>query len=58
MIFLRLVLNVLLNVLREISDETAYRRHLQLAGRIHSGAEWRRFSDERMEAKYQRAKCC
>lgn len=46
------------DLLREIGDETAYRRHLQLSGRAHSGAEWRRFSDEKMRAKYQRAKCC
>ena len=52
--FLRLVLDLL----REIGDETAYRRHLELTGRGHSGAEWRRFADERMKARYQRAKCC
>ena len=47
-----------LALLREIGDEGAYRRHLAAHGREHSGAEWRRFSEERMRAKYARAKCC
>ena len=47
-----------LALLREISDESAYQRHLAAHGREHSGAEWRRFSEERMRAKYARAKCC
>jgi hypothetical protein len=47
-----------LALLREIGDENAYRRHLAAHGVTHSGAEWRRFSEERMRAKYARAKCC
>jgi hypothetical protein len=47
-----------LELLRELADENAYRRHLQAHGRAHSGAEWRRFSEERMREKYARAKCC
>jgi hypothetical protein len=47
-----------LTLLREIGDENAYQRHLAARGREHSGAEWRRFSEERMRAKYARAKCC
>jgi hypothetical protein len=47
-----------LALLREIGDENAYERHLASHGRKHSGAEWRRFSEERMRAKYARAKCC
>jgi hypothetical protein len=31
---------------------------LESHGRVHSGAEWRRFSEERMREKYARAKCC
>jgi hypothetical protein len=31
---------------------------LTVHGRTHSGEEWRRFSEERLRAKYQRAKCC
>jgi hypothetical protein len=47
-----------LALLREIGDENAYQRHLAAHGVVHSGAEWRRFSEERMRAKYARAKCC
>jgi hypothetical protein len=49
---------LLLALLRELADENAYQRHLATHGRPHSGAEWRRFSEERMSAKYARAKCC
>ena len=49
---------LLLDVLREISDESAYARHLRAHKREHSGAEWRKFSEERMRQKYARAKCC
>lgn len=45
-------------ILRELADENAYQRHLQAHGRSHSAAEWRLFHDERMRAKYTRAKCC
>ena len=44
--------------LREIGDENAYRRHLAAHGCPHSGAEWRRFSEERLNQKYRRARCC
>ena len=49
---------LLLDLLRELSDENAYRRHLERHGLAPSGAEWRRFSEERMRGKYARAKCC
>jgi hypothetical protein len=45
-------------LLREISDENAYARHLQAHNLQPSGAEWRKFSEERMRQKYARAKCC
>lgn len=45
-------------LLRELADENAYRRHLAAHGREASAEEWRRFADERMRAKYARAKCC
>jgi hypothetical protein len=48
----------LLALLREIGDENAYSRHLASHGLTHSPAEWRKFSDRRFRAKYQRAKCC
>jgi hypothetical protein len=47
-----------LALLRELADEGAYRRHLAAHGVEHSGAEWRRFSEARLRAKYTRAKCC
>jgi len=49
---------ILLGILREISDESAYQRHLQIHRRPHSGQEWRHFSEERLRQKYQRARCC
>jgi hypothetical protein len=49
---------LLLDLLRELADENAYRRHLAWHGRTHSGEEWRRFSEERLRAKYARGKCC
>ena len=45
-------------ILREIGDERAYERHLEQHGRRASGDEWRRFSDERLRARYARPKCC
>jgi hypothetical protein len=52
------LLRLLLAILREIGDENAYRRHLEQHGAAPSGAEWRRFSEERLRQKYQRARCC
>jgi hypothetical protein len=50
------VLRLFVRLLRELADENAYRRHLD--GRPPSKEEWRRFSEERLRAKYARAKCC
>ncbi len=47
-----------LDLLRELGDENAYRRHLAAHGRVHSRAEWQRFSEERLRARYIRPKCC
>lgn len=49
---------LVLALLRELADENAYQRHLESHGRVHSPEEWRRFSEERLRAKYMRAKCC
>ena len=49
---------LVLALLRELGDENAYRRHLEVHGASHSGAEWRKFSEQRMKEKYARAKCC
>jgi hypothetical protein len=43
---------------RELSDETAYQRHLKDAAIPHSPEEWRRFSDARFSRKYRQGKCC
>jgi hypothetical protein len=55
---LRALGRILAGILKELSDETAYQRHLAAHGRTHSGEEWRRFSEERLRAKYARPKCC
>jgi hypothetical protein len=49
---------ILVGLLRELSDESAYERHLKAHGLTHTGEEWRRFSEHHMKAKYARAKCC
>ena len=58
MVFLKKLAAGLLALMREIGDENAYARHLAAHGVTHSPDEWRKFSDERFRAKYQRAKCC
>jgi hypothetical protein len=52
------LLRFLKELARELSDENAYARHLQLTGRPHSAAEWRTFIDARHRRKYANAKCC
>lgn len=58
MSYLRAFFRTLLGLARELSDESAYARHLRHHGRQHSAAEWRRFSEQRLQAKYSRPKCC
>ena len=55
---MRRVAKIVMALLRELADENAYRRHLAVHGRAHSAEEWRRFSDERLRARYVRPKCC
>ena len=55
---LRKLGRILIGILREIGDESAYKRHLATHRCQHSGAEWRKFSEERMRQKYANAKCC
>jgi len=52
------IFSVIMQIIREIADQNAYARHLAAHNVKHSGPEWRRFSDERFRAKYQKAKCC
>ena len=47
-----------LKLIRELSDEAAYKRYLSIQGTEHSGSEWRKFSEQRLREKYSRAKCC
>jgi len=49
---------LLRGLLDELSDQSAYARHLAAHGATASPAEWRRFSDARLKAKYEQAKCC
>jgi hypothetical protein len=56
--FLRRAGRLVVGLLNELSDQSAYARHLKLEGLRHSPAEWRRFSDARLKSKYERAKCC
>jgi hypothetical protein len=51
-------MRLLWGLLHELSDQNAYARHLAAHGTTASPAEWRRFSDARLKAKYERAKCC
>jgi hypothetical protein len=55
---MRKVLQFCYILLRELSDENAYKRYLVNRGTEHSGAEWRKFSEDWMKKKYCRAKCC
>lgn len=54
----RRIWRFLIALARELSDENAYARHLQLTGHSHSASEWRLFIDARHRRKYQNAKCC
>lgn len=45
-------------LLRKLADENAYQRHLGAQGKPHSREEWWRSAEERLKAKYARAKCC
>lgn len=55
---LRRIGRVVVGLLKELSDEGAYARHLARRRVAHSPAEWRAFCDRRLRAKYARAKCC
>ena len=55
---LRSLAQLLWRLLRELSDETAYQRHLSLHRAQSSPEEWRRFSEERLRPKYTRPRCC
>jgi hypothetical protein len=52
------ILEIVRGIIDELTDQSAYRRHLVAHGATHSAEEWRRFSDERWKAKSTRARCC
>ena len=54
----RTFLRILLGLLRELSDESPYRRHLAAHGLHHSAEAWRRFSSERFHRKFIAPRCC
>ena len=55
---LRKLTSLVWEILRELSDERAYRRYLEIHNRAHSREEWHKFSDERQRARYSKPKCC
>lgn len=55
---MRRFFEILRGILDELTDQSAYRRHLAAHGVTDSPEEWRRFSDERWKAKSTRARCC
>jgi len=55
---IRKLLRFVKSLARELSDENAYAKHLAIAGRPHSAAEWHVFIDARHRRKYENAKCC
>ena len=58
MSWLKRLLSFVLALAHELSDESAYARHLERTGRAASAAEWKIFTQRRYRAKYQNAKCC
>ena len=58
MIVFRRIFAYIAALARDLSDQTAYARHLQLTGQLHSAAEWKAFSDRQNRRKYQNPKCC
>jgi hypothetical protein len=56
--FFRAVAQIVSGVVAELSDQNAYRRHLQAHGTVHSPDEWRRFQDEHAAGNSRRARCC
>jgi hypothetical protein len=52
------VVRWLFGLMRELSDEAAYKRYLEQNRRAPSREAWRMFIDRRHRRKYQNAKCC
>ena len=45
-------------ILAELSDQSAYQRHLAAHGVEHSAEAWRAFQDQHGQALARRPKCC
>ena len=54
----RQLAGILTGVVNELSDQTAYKRHLLAHNVEHSAQEWRRFQDQHASATARRARCC
>ncbi len=50
--------SLLLALLRELADQSAYERYLKQRRACHSAEEWRRFSDARAAARFGQPWCC
>ncbi|HLH02532.1 MAG TPA: hypothetical protein VKX25_07170 [Bryobacteraceae bacterium] len=46
------------DLIRELSDQSAYARYLHASGQRHSSTAWKQFADRRYRRKYSNAKCC
>jgi len=55
---IRRAVHLLVALMRELSDESAYQRHLAAHGLRHSPEEWRRFCDARLLSRFVRPRCC
>ena len=49
---------IVAGILRGLSDEEAYARHLAHRGAAPSAEEWRRFCEHRLRSRYERGRCC
>jgi hypothetical protein len=45
-------------ILAELSDQSAYQRHLAAHGVSHSAQAWRQFQDEQWQERARRPRCC
>lgn len=55
---LKKVWRTLRGIMRELSDQSAYERHLRAHGYEHSPAAWRHFQDCQAKRRFTRPKCC
>ena len=58
MTLVRQLWRIVNEILKEISDQNAYERHLKAHRVEHSPEEWRRFSDHHLGHRFKTPKCC